>query len=127
MMHSRHFLLEEAQNELKKIEQKVRRMVSLKTTIDEKSYNLYRHHFFTGGPDNGEKYYPEVLELISILKECLKRGVLVKGIDNGLADFPCIRQNGEEVNLCWKLGEEEILYGHHINNGFAGRKPVLTL
>jgi hypothetical protein len=28
------------------------------------------------------------------------------------------------VLLCWKLGEDEILYWHGADEGFAGRKPL---
>lgn len=50
-------------------------------------------------------------------------GCLVKDLDEGLVDFPCLRE-GEEVYLCWKLGEERIGYWHRIHEGFAGRKPL---
>ena len=41
----------------------------------------------------------------------------------GLVDFPSII-NGEEVLLCWRSDEDEILFYHGINDGFAGRKPI---
>ncbi|MBM2840365.1 MAG: hypothetical protein HW412_893, partial [Bacteroidetes bacterium] len=52
------------------------------------------------------------------------RGIVVKGIDEGLIDFPHIRPNGEEVYLCWKLGEDDILSWHRIEDGFTGRKSI---
>ena len=48
-------------------------------------------------------------------------GCLVKDLDIGLVDFPCLR-GGEEVYLCWKLGEERIGFWHGIHEGFAARK-----
>ncbi len=50
-------------------------------------------------------------------------GCVVKDLDEGLVDFPSLRK-GEEVYLCWKLGEERIAYWHGIDEGFAGRKPL---
>jgi hypothetical protein len=50
-------------------------------------------------------------------------GVLVKDLDRGLVDFPALR-DGEEVLLCWEVGEEEVAYWHGIDEGFAGRKPL---
>jgi hypothetical protein len=41
----------------------------------------------------------------------------------GLVDFPSLLR-GEEIYLCWKLGEERIAYWHGIEEGFAGRKPL---
>jgi hypothetical protein len=50
-------------------------------------------------------------------------GCVVKDLDEGLVDFPSLMK-GEEVFLCWKLGEERILYWHGLEEGFAGRKPL---
>ena len=55
--------------------------------------------------------------------ELLELGVLVKDLDAGLVDFPSIR-DGEEVLLCWQLGEESIGWWHGYEDGFAGRKPL---
>jgi hypothetical protein len=51
-------------------------------------------------------------------------GVIVKDADRGLVDFPALRENGEEVLLCWQVGEEEIAFWHGVEEGFAGRKPL---
>ncbi len=50
-------------------------------------------------------------------------GVLVKDIDMGLVDFPSSR-DGHTVYLCWLIEEPDILYWHHIDDGFQGRKPL---
>jgi hypothetical protein len=50
-------------------------------------------------------------------------GAIVKDIDRGLVDFPALR-DGEEVLLCWQLGEDEIRYWHGVDEGFAGRKKL---
>ncbi|MFV8754710.1 DUF2203 domain-containing protein [Nannocystaceae bacterium ST9] len=52
-------------------------------------------------------------------------GAEVKGVMEGLVDFPSWRDGHEEVVLCWKLGESEIGYYHELDVGFAGRKPVV--
>jgi hypothetical protein len=51
------------------------------------------------------------------------RGAIVKDVDEGLVDFPALRQ-GEEILLCWRLGEDEIAYWHGLEEGFAGRKQL---
>jgi hypothetical protein len=50
-------------------------------------------------------------------------GAVVKDPDTGLIDFPALRQ-GEEVCLCWRVGEDAIEYWHGLEEGFAGRKPL---
>jgi hypothetical protein len=41
----------------------------------------------------------------------------------GLVDFPSII-NDKEVFLCWRSDEDDILFYHDINTGFAGRRPI---
>ena len=43
----------------------------------------------------------------------------------GLVDFPAVI-DGEEVFLCWRSDEDDVLFYHGINEGFAGRKPIPT-
>ena len=63
-------------------------------------------------------------EAVKRAVEQLQRlGVLVKDLDRGLVDFPSLR-DGEEVLLCWQVGEEEIAHWHGVDEGFAGRKPL---
>ena len=66
-------------------------------------------------------------ELVDQLNERLLRingwGVELKGIDEGLLDFPAERE-GRVVNLCWRLGEQRIAWWHEIDAGFAGRQPL---
>jgi hypothetical protein len=50
-------------------------------------------------------------------------GCLVKDLDIGLIDFPTVF-NGEEVYLCWKLGESGIQFWHGVHEGFRGRRAI---
>ncbi len=50
-------------------------------------------------------------------------GVVIKGIDEGLLDFPSKRFD-DEIWLCWKKGETEIKFWHEKDIGFSGRKPI---
>jgi hypothetical protein len=50
-------------------------------------------------------------------------GVVIKGIDEGLLDFPAKRFD-DEIWLCWKKGETEIKFWHEKDIGFSGRKPI---
>jgi hypothetical protein len=50
-------------------------------------------------------------------------GAEVKDPDTGLVDFPA-RRAGEDVLLCWRLGESEVAFWHGLEDGFAGRRPL---
>jgi hypothetical protein len=62
-------------------------------------------------------------KITQAINEIHETGCVVKDLDEGLVDFPTLR-DGEEVYLCWKLGEEHIVYWHGLTEGFAGRKPL---
>ena len=50
-------------------------------------------------------------------------GIELKGLDEGLIDFPSDRE-GRVVYLCWRLGEDAIAWWHEIEEGFPGRRPL---
>ncbi len=62
--------------------------------------------------------------LVSIVHMFEDQGILLKGVDVGLIDFPTVRSNGEEVYLCYKAGERRIRYWHTLTGGYAGRRPL---
>jgi hypothetical protein len=101
---------------------------SLKHQLDAKGWDVYRHQYFGGMGPNGSGAFPMELEtVVEIVQGFEKRGIVVKGIEQGLIDFPHIRENGEEVYLCWMVGENDIAYWHTIEGGFAGRKGIEEL
>lgn len=57
------------------------------------------------------------------LRELQELGCELKGVDEGLIDFPAER-DGRTVYLCWKLGEERIEWWHEMDAGFAGRQRL---
>ena len=62
-------------------------------------------------------------QLRSAIEEVQEIGCLIKDLDIGLIDFPTT-YHGNEVYLCWKLGEAGIEYWHGVDEGFRGRKPI---
>ena len=69
----------------------------------------------------------ELEQLATAVGDCLIEldaiGVSVKDLDSGLLDFPALRE-GEEVELCWRVGEAEVGHWHRVGEGFPGRKPI---
>jgi len=66
-------------------------------------------------------------EEVAGIARCVARihaaGALVKDFDAGLVDFPAQRE-GEDVLLCWHLGEDEVGFWHGPDEGFSGRRPL---
>lgn len=54
-------------------------------------------------------------------------GADVKDPILGLVDFYAKREDGEVVLLCYRDDEDDLLYWHPIESGFAGRRPLEEL
>ena len=50
-------------------------------------------------------------------------GIFVRDPESGLVDFPAER-DGDEIFLCWRLGEDAVGWWHPTDTGFAGRQPL---
>lgn len=59
----------------------------------------------------------------SAIEDVEGMGVALKGLDEGLIDFPS-RRFDDDVWLCWKYGEGEIKFWHEKDSGFGKRKPI---
>jgi hypothetical protein len=133
-MPPRYFTPEEANELLPEVRSAAEELVSYRR--EAKAVAAKRAQLVTRIAGNGGDFDPqEPRELeeeferatagMAEAAERLQRlGVLVKDADRGLVDFPALRDNGEEVLLCWQVGEGEIAYWHGLEEGFAGRKPL---
>jgi hypothetical protein len=129
----RHFTPEEANAALAEVRPLVERMVTLRHAHVEaltRQEELEGHIRGNGGgippaelAGAAAEVDREARELASVIDELVEHGVQVKDIDDGLIDFPALRQ-GETVLLCWRLGEDEVAYWHTLEGGFAGRRPL---
>lgn len=70
----------------------------------------------------------EIAQLVNEVKngvdEIHQHGCICKGVERGLIDFPCML-GAEVVFLCWQLGEPTVGHWHRVEDGFAGRRPLL--
>ena len=57
------------------------------------------------------------------LAEVEATGAEVKGLDQGLLDFPTTIE-GAPAYWCWQAGEPEIAWWHPRESGFAGRRRI---
>lgn len=126
--YAKHYSLAEAREELATIIPVLETISRLKAELDRKGYNIYRHQYFGGMGPNGQKAFPvEMEELVSLIRDLNHRGIELKDLEKGLIDFPSLRANGEEVYLCFMLGETTIDHWHTLEGGFAGRQPIEEL
>ena len=70
-----------------------------------------------------QKLNSAVTKFYQAIEDLENTGVVIKGIDDGLLDFPSKRFD-DEIWLCWKEGEKEIKFWHEKDVGFSGRKPI---
>jgi hypothetical protein len=130
----RYFTLDQARRHLKEANRLLRQGITLKQeherargaieTIDRKVAMM-------GGMFVDRQHYAGLraradatgMRLKETFDEIEEIGFQVKDLDIGLIDFPTLYR-GEEVCLCWRLGEDDIEFWHGATEGFRGRKPI---
>jgi hypothetical protein len=76
-----------------------------------------------GGGEPGTQVGEAFLEVRRLLTALQEAGIVVRDVERGLIDFPTILE-GEEVYLCWELGEDEVAFWHELDAGYRGRRPL---
>lgn len=66
------------------------------------------------------------VEIEGYVSELSDLGVVCKGMDTGLVDFPG-EHEGKRVFYCWMLGEPRVQYWHEVDAGFVGRQKIEAL
>jgi hypothetical protein len=132
-MAPRVFTPEEANAALPELRPLVEAMVDAKLVLDEAQERrdaVGRRIAGNGGgipPAELATLEHEVDEaaaaLAAAIGEVQALGVLVKDLDSGLVDFPA-KRDGEDILLCWQLGEDEVAFWHGLEDGYAGRRPL---
>jgi hypothetical protein len=130
----RFFTLRQAEQLLPQVESAIRDAISLKSEYqraeDERQSFAHRITMLGGvlvdlSQVREQKERRESLahRLQNALEKIQEYGCVVKDIDIGLIDFPT-QFHGQEVYLCWKLGESGIQFWHGVHEGFRGRKAI---
>lgn len=129
---ARYFSRDEAESLLPRIEPLLREIQDLRQELATREQRVAELQVKLMG--NGHSQGTELTELrreMAVMGQAITGrisdinalGVLVKDLDSGLVDFLALRA-GEEVYLCWRLGEDGIGWWHEIETGFAGRRPI---
>ena len=133
-MAARTYRLEEANRALPEVRRLTERIVELTTQLPELQDELriaeYRARRAEAAAADRRRFEEEAARVRSVEDELVgavgrldELGVQLKDGSTGLVDFLSY-QEGELVELCWQLGEEEVGYWHRIGEGYAGRKPI---
>jgi hypothetical protein len=131
---ARFFTLRQAEQLLPEVERAIREAIASKqrhetsaATLEEETKRLMLlggvrvdHARFLAERANRDGAARRFNELI---EEIQSQGVQIKDLEIGLIDFPTLFR-GQEVYLCWKLGEDKIRFWHGIHEGFRGRKAI---
>jgi len=104
-------------NYAKKAKAEVMRMEQQLTSEMTPTLSLEEHTIIK------RKLNSSITKFYQSIEDLENTGVSLKGLDEGLLDFPAKRFD-EEIWLCWKEGETEIKFWHEKDTGFMGRKPI---
>ncbi|HJN19890.1 MAG TPA: DUF2203 domain-containing protein [Candidatus Nitrosopelagicus sp.] len=102
--------IKQEKNEVEKMEQKLQMNLSGTSNLDD--YVTLKQNLNAS-----------VTRFYISIEELEKTGVVLKGLEEGLLDFPS-KKFDDEIWLCWKEGETEIKFWHEKDVGFNGRKPI---
>jgi hypothetical protein len=132
-VEERHFSIEEANEALEEVRPLTEELVGHRRSLvklQERQAAITTRIAGNGGnvePHELEDVQERLDEEVAGIARCVARihevGALVKDLDVGLVDFPAMR-DGEEILLCWRLGEAEVGFWHGLDEGFSGRKPL---
>ena len=131
---ARYFTLADARAKLAEAERAIREVLQSRAVYQESEQKLdaLSHRIFMSG---GMLVDRTSVELLKTTKETSGQrlqaaagaleeiGCLIKDLQIGLIDFPTLYR-GEEVYLCWRLGEDDISFWHGVHEGFSGRKSI---
>jgi hypothetical protein len=119
----RTFTLEEASAELPALHERLPRLRDARRALIDASRKIDEAVAVDGGGIEGSDWFRAQTALREELEYVVSRGVVLRDPDIGVVDFPATR-DGDEIFLCWRLGEPAIAWFHGRRSGFSGRRPL---
>ena len=125
MKHERHYTLEQANAAVGWVRERIARMREAREQLgDEEARAALSDAAPTnGGGAPGVIVSEAFLSLRGALGELAEMEIVLRDLEQGLIDFPAIR-DGREVYLCLEDGEDEIAFWHDVEAGYGGRQPL---
>lgn len=123
----KYFTIDEARSYLPELKRTLPEMKRIFNELKNIGFDVYSGKYKPGfNPDTIDPYPYQYRRFLNLTRHILDTGIQIKSIEEGLVDFPALRSNGEEVFLCWRLGENDIYFWHGLSAGFAGRQDIGT-
>jgi hypothetical protein len=123
MTTDRVFTVADANAELAELRERLPRLRDARIRLIASSERITEAVASDGGGVSGSDWFRHQQTLKTEVEYLADRGILLRDPEAGLIDFPAER-DGEQVFLCWRLGEDEVAYYHGVHSGFSGRKPL---
>ncbi len=123
MTTDRVFTVRDANAELPELRERLPRLREARLGLIASSERITEAVASDGGGVAGSDWFRHQETLKTEVEYLADRGILLRDPDTGLIDFPAER-DGEQVFLCWRLGEGDVEYYHGVHSGFGGRKPL---
>lgn len=108
---------------LPEITDRIEQMRIALTEAARQSENVAPHVGGNGGAKAPDEWMRATRRLETHSKWFAERGIVLRDVQEGIIDFPGVI-DGEEVFLCWRVGEAEVGFWHPTDTGFAGRQPL---
>jgi hypothetical protein len=119
----RRFTLEEANAMLPELRERLERIREARRVVIASAERITTKAPVNGGGPETEQHRQALAQLRADLERVAADGVLLRDPESGLIDFLSDR-DGEDVFLCWRLGEDDIGFWHPLDTGFGGRRPL---
>ncbi len=124
MEHRRHYTLAQANAMRPWVAERVVRLRAARDLLrGSDAAQLAVEASLSGGGWPGPAYARAATTLTLTLEELDRLDVVVRDADRGLVDFPALRE-GQEVYLCWLVGEPAVSHWHALEAGFGGRRRL---
>lgn len=123
---TKYFTPEEANRALPQVRTLVAQIMQAREAIVKAQPDLWpvlEKSIGNGGSKKAGEVLHEFRRVENGVRDLQEIGCQLKDMSIGLVDFPSLR-DGEEVLLCWKYGEPEVLYWHDLQSGYQGRQRL---
>jgi hypothetical protein len=126
MLHRRHYSVEEANAMLAAVGTIVLRVRTARRKLAAAAFDGRYATLaeVSGGAWPGRAHAEAALQVALGFDRLEELDVVVRDLERGLVDFPSLL-GGNEVYLCWLLGEPSVGHWHAVESGFGGRRPLV--